>query len=320
MPGFLASLCDIRHIVHSGVELRSSADDTNGTGQMDLEAISGAATVALTSTVVFLLIAKTWNAVSRTISSTPSFSDRIMHEAAQGFRDELDRLTCSQSTYLSAVLVFLMLFFSAYLLRAEILFAGYPSWQINLQLGLSALVSGYAVLCLVKIARARYQIKFLRDANIAVGHQLQQLSGEDTRVFHDVGTSAGVVDHVIIGQKGLYAINVVARRSGKRAQARLRDNAIQYSNSKLSQSIVDITAKTTRLQKEFREILGHNVRVRSVIALPGWDIGEQPKADHLLVNERNLAMLSGWKDPSDYLMNEDVAALQKELKSRCARG
>ena len=96
---------------------------------MELEAISGAATVALTSTIVFLLIAKTWNAVSRTVGSTPSFSDRIMHEAAQRFRDELELLSRSQATYLSGALVFIMLFVAANVLRAKELFAGYPKWQ-----------------------------------------------------------------------------------------------------------------------------------------------------------------------------------------------
>lgn len=287
---------------------------------MELQAISGAATVALASTLVFLLVAKTWNAVSRTMGSASSFSGRIMHEAAQRFRDELDRLTSSQSTYLSAMLVFAMLFFAAYILRAEQLFKGYPAWQMNLQLGFSALAIVYAVYCLAKTAVARYHVKFLRDANVAIGHQLQQLSLDGSRIFHDVKTSAGVVDHVIIGQKGIYAVNVVAHRSVKRAQARLRNEAIQYSNKKASQSIADIVSKTERLQKELREIVGHNVRVRSVIAVPGWDIGEQPKNGHLLVNERTLAMLGGWKDRSEYLMNEDVSALQVELSSRCARG
>ncbi len=286
---------------------------------MELQAISGAATVALASTLVFLLIAKTWNAVSRTISSSSSFSGRIMHEAAQRFRDELERLSCSQSTYLSALLAFAMLFVAAYFLRAEQLFAGYPTWQINLQLGFSILVGGYAMYHLSKTALARRHVKFLHDANVAIGHQLQQLTVEGSRIFHDVGTSVGVVDHVIIGQKGIYAINVVAHRSGKRAHARLRDDAIQYSNSKQTQSIRDITLKTNRLQKEFRALVGHNVRVRSVIAIPGWEIEEQPKENHLLVNEQNLAMLSGWRDQSDNLMNEDVAALQKELTARCAK-
>jgi len=286
---------------------------------MDIQAISGAATVALASALVFLLIAKTWTAVSRSMSSAPSFSGRIMHEAAQRFRDEFERLTCSQSTYLSAMLVFAMLFCAAYLLQAEQLFRDYPSWQMNLQLGFSALAIAYAIYCLVRTATARYHVRFMRDANVAIGHQLQQLSFDGSRIFHDVKTGAGVVDHVIIGQKGIYAVNVVARRSVKRAQARLRDQSIQYSNKKAAQSIADIVSKTARLQKEFREIVGHNVRVRSVIAVPGWEIGEQPKDGHLLVNERTLAMLSGWKDKSEYLMNEDVSALQEELNSRCAR-
>ncbi len=287
---------------------------------MELEAISGAATVALTSTIAFLLIAKMWNVVSRTVSSTPSFSDRIMHEAAQRFRDELDRLSCSQSTYLCGVLVFVMLFIAAYVLQAKHLFTGYPSWQLYLQLGFLLLVSGYAAFRLGKIALARHQVKFVRDANVAIGHQLQQISTRGSRVFHDVETSAGIVDHVIIGQQGLHAVNVIARRSGKRAHARLRDNAIEYSNNSADQSIVDVTAKTARLQKEFRQLLGHKVRVRSVIAVPGWDVDEQPNNEHLLVNERTIAMLSGWGDNTDHLMNEDVDALHRELTSRCASG
>lgn len=287
---------------------------------MQLEAISGAATVALTSTIVFLVIAKTWNAVSRTMGSTPNFSDRILHEAAQRFRDELDRLTRSQSTYLSGALVFVMLFIAAYFLQAEHLFAGYPSWQLYLQLLFLTLVAGFAVYYLSRTVIARQQVKFLQDANIAIGHQLQQVFVDGARVFHDVETTAGVVDHVIVGQKGLYAINVVARRSSNRANARLCENRIEYSNSKAGHSVVDISAKTTRLQKEFRDLLGHKVRVRSVIAVPGWDIEEQSSDNHLLVNESTIAMISGWKDNSDYLMNEDVTALQADLVSRCARG
>ncbi len=287
---------------------------------MELEAISGAATVALTSTIVFLLIAKTWNLVSRTVASAPSFSDRILHEAAQRFRDELDRLSRSQSTYLSGVLVFIMLFVAAYVLQAKKLFSGYPAWQLHLQLGFLLLVLGFAAFCLLRTVLARRQVQFLRDANVAVGHQLQQMSAAGTRVFHDVATAAGIVDHVIIGRQGLYAINVVARRSPKGSQVRLHDNVIEFSNSKLDHSIVGIAAKTARLQKEFRELLGHKIRVRSVIAVPGWQIDDQSSDKHLLVNERTIAMLSGWKDDSDHLMNEDADALQNELTVRCASG
>jgi len=286
---------------------------------MELDAISGAATVALTSTIVFLLIAKTWNAVSRSINATPRFSDRIMHEAAQRFRDELDRLSSSQSTYLSGALVFAVLFVSAYVLQAQHLFPGYPTWQLYSQLVFLLLVSVFAAYRLVNIGVARYRVRFLRDANLAIGHQLQQLSAGGTRVFHDVAVSNGIVDHVIIGPKGLYAVNVVARRSAKRAHARLRENSIEFSNGKVQCPIVALAAKTARLQKEFRQLLGHKIRLRSVIAVPGWDIGEQENDQHLLVNERTIAMLSGWNDNTDHLMIEDVKALQEDLSSRCVR-
>jgi hypothetical protein len=284
---------------------------------MDLEAVSGAATVALTSTIVFLVVAKSWNAISRTISSTPSFSDRIMHEAAQRFRDELERLTSTQSIYLSGALAFVMLFIAAYILRAQELFVGYPSWQLYLQLGFLFLAIGYATYQLVNTFIAKRQVKFVRDANIAVGHQLQQLTANGTRVFHDVATTAGVVDHVVVGQSGLYAINVVARRSGKQGQVEMNGNALKFSNSKIEYPVTDISAKTTRLAKDFRKLLGHTVRVRSVIALPGWKVGDQLNEEHLLVCENTLAMFSGWKDESDHLMNEDVHGLQRELTARC---
>lgn len=284
---------------------------------MDIEAISGAATVALTSTILFLLVAKIWSALTRTVSPGPNFADSIMHEAAQRFRDELDRLSTSQSIYLSGTLAFAMLFVAAYVLQARQLFLGYPDWQLYLQLGFLFLAIAYSLYHLVNTIIARRQIKFLRDANIAIGHQLRQISDGFSRVFHDVETSAGIVDHVVVGPNGVYSVNVVARRARSGDCVRLQGNVLQFSNSGIEQSIVDIAASASRLEKESRQLLGHKVRVRSVIAVPGWEIGEQTNEQHLLVNERNIAMLRGWKDNSDHLMNEDVDALQKEFTARC---
>ena len=284
---------------------------------MTIEAISGAATVAITSTILFLLIAKCWSALSRAVGSVPMFADSVMRESAQRFRDELDRLSASQSIYLGGALVFAMLFASAYVLQADQLFIGYPDWQLYMQLAFLLLALGFAVYKLGQTVIARRQVRFLRDANIAVGHQLRQISGGVTQVFHDVDTSAGVVDHVLIGQTGLYAINVVAKRAPGNSSVRLHGNTLQFSNAKNEEPIVDAAARARRLEREFCELLGHKVRLRSVIAVPGWEVAEQASEEHLLVNERNIGMLTGWRDNSDHLMNEDVDALKTALTSRC---
>jgi hypothetical protein len=289
---------------------------------MEIEAISGAATVALASTVVFLLIAKTWAAISQSVNRTPSFSDKILHEAAQQFRDEFDRLTRSQSIYLGSALAFILLYAAAYILRAKDLFSGYPAWQLYLQLIFLALATGYAAYRLASIVLARRRISFVRDANVAIGHQLRQQAGGNTRVFHDIETAAGIVDHVIVSSSGFYAINVIAKRPRANGRVAINANRLEFStpdSADISGStpIVRIVAKTRRLEKEIRQLLGHSVRVRSVLAIPGWEITEQSSSEHLLVNERTTAIIGGWKENSDHLMSEDLTALLGELTSRC---
>jgi len=285
---------------------------------MDIESFSGAATVALASTIVFVLVTKSWQILSRTVGSSPSFSDSIMREAAQRFRDEFERLSNAQSTYLSGGLVFVVLFLSAHALNAERLFTGYPLWQ--LYIFLVALTAGALLTLyqLVQTALARHRVKLLRDANIAIGHQLQRIASGLGRVYHDVETSAGVIDHVIVGQSGAYAVNVFASRPSRNGNVQMDSSALSFHPNGQSFSLVEIGARNAALEREFRRLLDHRVRVRSVIAVPGWEINGQSGDDHLVVNDKSLPMLRGWKDKTDYLMNEDVDALHKLLTQRCS--
>ena len=280
---------------------------------MDIESFSGAATVAAASTIVFVLVIKSCQIIARSVNSGPTFADSIMREAAQRFRDEFDRLSNRQATYLSAGLVFVVLFFVAHILQAERLYADYPDWQLYFFL---AVLTFGAVLALIKLVQTfveRRQVRLLRDANIAVGHQLQRIATGFGRVYHDVETSAGVIDHVIVGQNGAYAVNVFARRPAKNGHVEFGNNSLLYQPSGKTHTIVATAKRTAALERDFRRLLDHRVRVRSVIAVPGWEIHEQSSEDHLLVNDRSLPMLRGWKDQSDYLMNEDVDALHQML-------
>jgi hypothetical protein len=286
---------------------------------MDIEAISGAATVALASTLIFILVAKSWQVLSRSVGSSTKFANSIMHEAAQRFRDEFDRLTSTQSTYLSAGLVFVVLYNSAYVLNAERLFIDYPTWQLYLILATLVAAALFALYRLTKTILARQQMKLLRDANIAIGHQLQGTAAGFGRVYHDVKTANGVVDHVIVGQGGIYAVNVFACRTVKNGSVAIQNNDLQLLPSDRDISIVDTISKTTRLERELSAMLDHRIKIRSVIAVPGWQVDGQTSEEHLVVNEKNLPMLLGWKDKDDYLMNEDVDAIHAQLTLRCRK-
>ena len=284
---------------------------------MDIESISGAATVALTSTLIFVLVAKSWQLINRTVGSSARFSGSIMREAAQRFREEFDRLSSNQSTYLSAGVVFVVLFIAAYVLQAKQLFVGYPVWQLYILLAALVAAAALASFRLVRIGLTRHRVKLRRDANIAVGHQLQRLSIGVGRTYHDVETSSGIIDHLLVGKSGAYAVSVYAIPPAKKGEVSVVNNELHFKPAEKILSIVPKNANVASLEREFRRLLDHRVRVRSVIAVPGWVIGEQNSEEHLLVNEKNLPMLSGWKDKADYLMDEDVDALHKLLNSRC---
>ncbi len=286
---------------------------------MNIEAISGSATVAIACTFVFLLAAKSWHLVARSMSAHPNFPDAIMREAAQRFRDELETLSRKQSTYLGAGLMFVFIFAVAHTFEAHQLFEGYPAWQLYVLLATLLAAAGFALYRLVRTIRQWRQVRFLRDANIAVGHSLQRIAVGHGRVFHDVVTPAGVVDHVIVGPGGIYAINVVAHRAMRRESVQLADSELRFNPDGKTISIVDIASTTTRLEQDFRDLLRNSVRVRSVIAVPGWHAEAQSSDGHLVVNERTLPMIRGWRDEADYLMDEDVQTLHQHLTKTCKR-
>ena len=285
---------------------------------MDLTILGGAATIALASAAVFLTVVRSW-AVLTNKAETTRFPKSIMREAAQRFRDEHARLGLEQSTYLVTGLVFTVVFCISYLLPPESLFDNVPRWQLWIVLVLLLLGAGFVGYRLVRIMITRRRLLFIRDANMATGHSLQKLTSNRNRVFHDVPCGDDTIDNVIVGLHGVYAVTVVARQPGRNNRVKLKGHMLKFANSKTPDSVARSGRKSEQLARELSKLTGHNIRVRSVISVPGWEVEAQESGEYLVVNERNIAMLTGWKDQEDYLMNEDVEAIHKLLTERCTR-
>ena len=285
---------------------------------MDVTAFSGAATIALSSATIFMLVVRSWSAFSQTVAST-RFPNSIMLEAAQRFRDEITRLGRDQSVYLATGLVFAVIFCITYLLPPIELFSDLPWWQLLIVLTLLLLAASYLGYRLWQIILVRRRLILVRDANMATGHALQRLTMNSNRVFHDVTCNEGIVDHVIVGLHGIYSVSVIARKPGKDNRARLKGDQLLFAPGSDAISVARSGMKSQQLARELRKVLTRDIHIRPVIAVPGWEIDLQDSDEYLLVNERNLPMLTGWKDQKDFLMNEEVDAVQKELTKRCTR-
>ena len=72
------------------------------------------------------------------------------------------------------------------------------------------------------------------------------------------------------------------------------------------------------LSRELSACTESSIKVRLVIGVPGWDIESQGDGSLLLVNERNLPMIKGWRDTSEFLLNDVVETINATLTSRCS--
>lgn len=285
---------------------------------MNLDALTTAGTLAIAAAVLFLASARLWQVLTHLAVGAPVFRDSTMREAAQRFRDEAERLSRKHACYLAAVVISSIMFIAALGLGFQGLYQGYPTWQLGI---VGALLASFATFVVYKLAATLRRLaaaRFRRDASIAIGHQLLRLAATQGSVFHDVKVGKRVVDHVLVGHNGAYAIHVVARRnrSGRTAKLSGENLALGAEVTGLERFTNNVHA----LSASFTKLAGQKIRVRSVIAVPGWEVDSQNGDRHLLVNERTLPILTGWKSQSDYLMNEDVAAIQEFLTDSGKRG
>jgi hypothetical protein len=286
---------------------------------MNFEAISGAAAVAVAGSCVFALLARSGLALARSRPAAGQFAGSIMPEAAQRFRQQLETLHRKQWILLAAAGVFVVLFPFAYLLAPAMRFHGLAAWQLVLAGATLVAAGALAITRLARVMLAKRRLEFVRDANIAIAQGLHKLTGNRNRVFHEVPCGAGVIDNVVAGLHGIYAVYVIARPPGRHNRIRVQGDQLLFAPGKHRVPLTPYTEQSALLERQLKKSLKLALRVRTVIAVPGWEVEEQSGDDRLVVNERSLVMVRGWKDSGEYLMHEDSERLHELLTERCLR-
>ena len=295
------------------------------TANMDAELYSRifcALLIALVGSLVFLGAGRAWMAVGAKLQRRNPFAEYILREAGHRVRQNLQDLDKRYYLFLSSLPVYGLLLVVAFALQSEPLPYDVQEWVWP---ALSALVIAVSLVLpfqVVKLKRSRSRLAFRRTANIAVGHALQRIASRGYNIYHDVRVGKHVIDNVVIGAKGAYAVNVfvLGNHRARNGTARLDDSNLVFGKARTSAPIGISVNRVSGLSKELSKVIGHPIRVRSVIAVPGWNVAATDSDNHLLVNEKNVVMLTGWTDPDTYLMDDDVGQIHDYLAARCVNG
>lgn len=141
--------------------------------------------------------------------------------------------------------------------------------------GVLLAITGWALWRLIHHASQRRLAQDGLDAELSVAQCLTSLIAEGAMVFHDFPTDRGNIDHVVVANSVVFAIETKSRRKpatkGK-ASARVRYDGQQliFPHHTETKPIEQAAHQAERLEKLLRNAGVDGIRVVPLLALPGW--------------------------------------------------
>lgn len=247
----------------------------------------------------------------------PYFAADVLADAGERDRRHHQAAGRELAALLAALLTAFVLAVSATVMIDPARLPAWSAWAWVLLWIANVAVLALAVFGLARLVRHRRRLRFECAARAAIGNVLKRLNFSGNRVFHEVVVEGAVIDHVVLGARGLFAINVVPRPLPKKAKGRpvaeLKNGKLLLDGRAEALPVGDAARNMTLLSGASSRIVGHRVPVRSVLAVPAWHTLPNGKGNHLVLNESNLVTLTSWNTPDAYLMDEDCIALQAFL-------
>ncbi|MEM8661427.1 MAG: nuclease-related domain-containing protein, partial [Pseudomonadota bacterium] len=182
-----------------------------------------------------------------------------------------------------------------YVQLQEKILAGEPVW-----LGVFALVVLLwlisAVYSVWKLTRRIERIRNLRlayECELAVGLELDQLMLDGFHVFHDLEIANVHIDHVVVGQAGVFAVQTWGRTRDRRTshqdvKERLRvvyEGGVLKFPGENNGGVSERAARAARsIGKWLSDAIGFEVPIRPVVVLPGWYIENKDRPEVPVIN------------------------------------
>lgn len=194
-----------------------------------------------------------------------------------------------------------------------------PLWWVKWVVLLIAIFLpwGFGWLCL-RAVRRYFAARAEWHANLAIGGVLKGFAYSGHQVFHDVTVADLVIDHVVVGPKAVFLVNVAVRpkpAAAKDAVVKLLpvERQLDFGHRREFDAVFAATRRVTEMGRVLEKLLGHKSRPLSAIVVMGWDTEPTVAGDHLLFNNSNLSGLLSWAKPQDGLLTEDIPAINKQM-------
>lgn len=216
----------------------------------------------------------------------------MLRQPAQNLRGQLDQLNDDIGTYVAAAMMcpFMMstMYFADMWLRDLTLATS--RWLIYPVTALACVI--YCAVKAVRLGNQRRKILQAVDAELVVAQELEVLRSLGCRIFHDLQCGEFNIDHVVVGKGGVFAVETKSRLKpekggGKEAvSVRYDGKALHFPGWVETKPLQQAERQARWLEQKLSKATGDAVKVRGVLALPGWFVDRQARGDVSVTNPK----------------------------------
>lgn len=175
---------------------------------------------------------------------------------------------------------------------------------------------------LLRLRRRRMELNRRYNGRMEVARALDSLEPTGCRLFHDLSGDGLGVHHVVVGRKGVFAVETTSgfgpprSAGGGNATVAYNGHVLFFPRHTDEQIIRRAEERAERLSQWLQAGVGEAVTVRAVVAVPGWFVKRTSSEGIPVVHPSQVASLFNFIKPqplSDELLGRVVHRLEQAV-------
>ncbi len=232
------------------------------------------------------------------------FTENFLRNPGESLIKQIEDINYKIQYYLTGFLLAPMMIYSIHISQSY--FHGEKESLLRISLSFITLIifTTISITLLIKSLNKRRYLRFAYDGELAVGQQLNQLMRDGYYIFHDVPGKKFNIDHIVVGQSGVFAVETKARRKpilgDGRAEAEViyDGHCLKFPKWTENKPIEQAIIQAKWLSNYLSNAVGEKIDAKPVVALPGWFVKKisahgipviNPKQFNLLLKKRELS-------------------------------
>jgi hypothetical protein len=180
---------------------------------------------------------------------------------------------------------------------------------VNILILIALLVPlAFGALKFLQLARYRFRLVSLLDMHTQAARRLVEVQLRGNRIYPSVRIHDDLIDNVVVGSNGVYAVQLFAPPQGAES-VKFERGALIFQPCGTRVNLHSYNKALRGLASVFMEQIGSQVQVLPVIVLPDCRIEPSENGGPLLVSLQACASFVSWQDENFFLHDEDVAKL-----------